>query len=163
MRFVDPTLQTVLTEWRRTNDAVERATGDNLWFEERVGDVRQALFEAEAAGADDPVGLQSRQSAYYATFVKVDADLWPHTFLADLEPADLGPGPLEPFQPILRLEDLTRPLEASALPGENLRQRFERLQAAFDDPLQGEVVNKFLETWDRKRDRRPAFAAWKDQ
>ncbi|HEY1931607.1 MAG TPA: hypothetical protein VGG99_06335 [Acetobacteraceae bacterium] len=169
MRFADPALLSVLTQWRNGGDHAERASADNLWFEERVGPTRQALFESEAAGAADPIALQNRQTDYFETFVKidfdaeVDANLWPHTFLSEFEPADLGPGPLEPFQPIVRLEDLTRPLEAWGMPGENLRQRFDRLKAAFDDPAQADVFARFLESWNRKRDRRPAFAAWKDQ
>lgn len=169
MHFADRSLQDVLTQWRNATEPAARATADNLWFEERIGAARQSLFEAEAGGAADPTALQNRQADYFATFVKVDldpdaeAELWPHTFLSEFEPADLGPGPLEPFQPILRLEDLTRPIEAAGLPGHNLRQRFDHLKAAFDDPAQGDVVVKFLEGWNRKRDRRPAFAAWKDQ
>jgi len=163
MQFADRSLQAVLTHWRTATDAVERATADNLWFEERVAAPRQAKFESEAAGAADPNTLRSCQTDYFETFVKVDADLWPDTFLIELEPADLGPGPLEPFQPVVRLEDLTRPLEAWGMPGENLRQRFDRLKTAFDDPDQGDVITRFLESWNRRRDRRPAFAAWKDQ
>jgi hypothetical protein len=47
--------------------------------------------------------------------------------------------------------------------GDNLRQRFDRLKAAYEDPAQADLFLKFLESWNRKRDRRPAFAAWKDQ
>jgi hypothetical protein len=108
MHFAKTSLQDVLTEWRRAAEVCSRATGDNICFEERVSSVRQELFETEAAGAVDPPALRDRQVDYFETFVKVDAELWPHTFLPDLVPADLGP--LEPFQSIVRLEDLTRPI-----------------------------------------------------
>lgn len=169
MHFADRSLHDILAQWRDATDAATRATADNLWFEERIGAARQGLFEAEADGATDPIALQNRQTDYFQTFIKIDydadaeVDRWPHTFLSEFEPADLGPGPLEPFQPIVRLEDLTRSIEASGLPGDSLRQRFDRLKAAFDDPAQGDAVEKFLEGWNRKRDRRPTFAAWKDQ
>jgi len=163
MQFIDPALQGALTQWRAIDDSRERAMADNLWFEERIGPARQELFEAEAEGADNPDRLRNSQIAYFETFVKVDVDLWPHTFLPDLEPADLGPGPLEPFQPIVRLEDLRGPLEAWAPTDGTPRQFFEMLQEAVADPSRAGVVAKFVQEWNRKRDRRPVFAAWKDQ
>jgi hypothetical protein len=163
MHFAKTSLQDVLTVWRRATDVRRRATGDNVHFEERVSTLRQEFFETEAAGAIDPQSLEDRQADYFETFVKVDAGLWPHTFLPELLPTDLGPGLLEPFQQVVRLEDLTRPLEAWAPGGANVAENYEILQRAFSDPSQSALFASFLASWNRRRDRRPAFAAWKDQ
>ena len=79
----------------------------------------------------------------------------PDTFLPALEPARLGPGGLDPFQPILRLEDLSTPLDDAGL-------TFADLQTAVA-AAQNDTVQKFLDEWNRNRDFRPAFAAWEDQ
>jgi hypothetical protein len=88
MRLQDSNPQAALEAWRReTGEA--RAEADNIWFEERVSAARQQAFEDAAAGASAADSLRRRHIDYWETWVKVSEDI-PHTFLAHLEPADLG-------------------------------------------------------------------------
>ena len=89
MRFNDLMLQQALEQWRQMNAPKERAAADNFWFEERVSTTRQQAFEQEASGAENPDVLRRRHADYWGDFVRVDHET-PHTFLADLEPVDLG-------------------------------------------------------------------------
>jgi hypothetical protein len=136
MRFEDVDLQTGLQVWRDTADRWERACADNLWFDERVSSARQEVFEDLVKASDAPGDLPDRQTWYWKRFVR-DGDPAPHTFAAELEPARLGPGPLEPFQPIVRLEDLRGQLHDQYV-------SLEQLQAAKDEH-QTAVLDKFLE------------------
>ena len=140
--------------WRQTQDDEERAAADNLWFEERVGSPRQVLFEELVRSADVPSALPARHAWYWKRYLR-SGDPMPHTFQTDLEPARLGPLPLEPFQPIIRLEDLRTPLGAQGLVFEQLQTARSQNHTAF--------VDSFLEDWNDARDYRPAFAVWKDQ
>ena len=79
----------------------------------------------------------------------------PHTFVATLDPSDLGP--IDEMQKIFRIESLVRPLNAQGF-------SFEELKKAFDDN-EMTVVDGFLRTWNDSngRDWRPAFAVFKDE
>src|SRR5204863_4404900 len=79
----------------------------------------------------------------------------PHTFLAALTPADLGP--IDEMQRIVRLESLVRPLVKHGITFDRLKQAFADNEAA--------VIDGFLATWNTSniRDWRPAFAAFKDE
>lgn len=114
MRFAAPALQIALDTWRESTDARERAAADNIRFEERVSHTRLRAFEDLVNSADAPDTLPARQTWYWKRFVR-DGDPAPDTFAIAFEPARLGPGPLEPFQPIVRLEDLRTPLENQGL------------------------------------------------
>ncbi len=137
-------------------DVRERAAGDNLWFEERVRANRLAVFEAEALGSETPEELRHRHVDYWQTFVKVSEDT-PHSFLTELEPADLGSSIIDEYQKIVRVEALWRPLGKWG-------ESFEKLQEAFDKQ-DNAVLRGFLEFWNNTnvRDHRPAFAAWRDE
>lgn len=152
MHFSDPMLQRILDSWRQATDARERSTADNLWFEERLSQSRFATFEAAVNGVASSTDLRNRQSDYWNEFVVVDQDI-PHTFLRNLEPADLGT--LQETQKIVRLESITRPLESSGL-------TFVQLSNAVRDN-DAAVINAFLRAWNDKRDWRPAFAAFEDE
>ena len=90
MRFADPALQIALDAWRRNPVDRERAMADNGWFEERIGPVRLAFFEREAAGAVDADALFKRHVAYVRDYIEIE-DAVPHTFMSDFEPAVLSP------------------------------------------------------------------------
>lgn len=154
MRFIDPNLQKALVQWRQMSAPEERAAGDNFWFEERVSPTRQQVFEREASGALDSEGLRKRHADYWGDFVRVDDEI-PHTFLADLEPVDLGT--IDETQKIVRIEGLTRPLDKRGLNFDDLREAIEKDETA--------VVDGFLKTWNNSsvRDWRPLFAAFKDE
>ncbi|MFL5258026.1 MAG: hypothetical protein ACJ8AI_35125, partial [Rhodopila sp.] len=154
MRFLDPTLQTAIEAWRCETGAA-RAEADNIWFEERVGAARQRFFEDAATGASDADGLRRQHIDYWKTWVTVSEDT-PHTFLAALEPADLGSQLLDECQPIIRLEALNRPFGKWSLSFTELEKALKH----HDIP----VLQGFLNVWNESsiRDHRPAFAAWKD-
>jgi len=153
MRFTDPSLQAILSQWRAEPEATERAKADNLWFEERVAMPRQKAFEMACRGVARAAELDRRQVDYFAEFVATDADV-PHTFSRALAPADLGP--IDTAQTVVRIEDLTRPLRQEGL-------SFERLRKAWADD-ETALIDKFLDTWNGSalRDNRPAFAVFKD-
>ncbi len=155
MRFSDPRLQTALDAWRRHDDILERARADNTSFEERVSDARLARFEAMSADPDAPGDLDLQHVWYWKNHVRSGVPV-SDTFASHLEPATLGPGPLEPFQPIVRIERLNAPLQDAGL-------TFDELRRALNDPQPSATVDMFLRVWNDGRDDRPAFAAWKDQ
>ena len=154
MRFADPALRASLDTWRGSTEVRERAAADNIWFEERVSHTRLRAFEDVVNSADAPDPLPDRQTWYWKRFVR-DGDPVPDTFAIAFEPAWLGPGPLEPFQPIVRLEDLRTPLENQGLDLAALQTALRKDQVA--------VLDRFVTSWNDARDARPAFAAWKDQ
>jgi hypothetical protein len=105
MRFLDPGLALALSQWRASADTLERATADNIHFEERVSAERQKAFENGAT--TPPVDLQKRHADYVSNNVYVDAEV-PDTFDTTLRPADMGP--IDQTQHIVRIEDLSRVL-----------------------------------------------------
>jgi hypothetical protein len=153
MRFADAKLQDALINWRDLKDVEERSAADNIWFEQRVSTSRQTTFEQEVNGASDPASLRNAHTDYWSEFVR--GDVVPHTFMAALGPADLGP--IDEMQKIVRIESLTRPLVKHGI-------TFERLQEAVTKN-ETTVINGFLATWNTSstRDWRPAFAAFKDE
>jgi hypothetical protein len=140
--------------WRANTDITQRSAADNFWFEERVSEVRQQVFEQEAHAASDAINLRRAHADYWADFVRVDEDV-PHTFATALAPADLGQ--IDEMQKIVRIEALTRPLMKHGM-------TFERLKEALTNN-EMTVIDGFLATWNASsiRDWRPAFAAFKDE
>ncbi len=162
MRFADPSLQNDLEAWRRQSDHRERATADNVVFEERVGDSRRVWFENFARDGRYPGEVRRSVIQYVRDHMEIQAGV-PHTFAANLEPAILSPAGLEPTQWIVRLESLKRIFaQWAVLSGQE--SSLERLQAA-KDANDTPVLNKFCEIWNDSvvRDFRPAFAAWRGE
>ena len=156
MRFSDTNLLAALDAWRHDPAVPERARADNMEFEEKVSAPRLAAFESLARGVVTTDDLRRRQTDYYKTFVETGDEV-PSTFSSELEPADIGSKLIDEYQFILRIENLTRPLNKWDLD-------FNELMAAFsrkDVP----VLREFLNVWNNSnvRDNRPAFAAWEDQ
>lgn len=153
MRFADPDLQSELQAWRLGSTLDQRAMADNIWFEERVSVERLAHFEAIIRTPSSPAALANRQDAYWKEYVKSDR---PDTFQTELAPARLVPGLLDTTQRIVRLETVRSTVLASVgMTFENLRDA----HATNNAP----VLEVFLDEWNRDRDGRPAFAAWKDE
>ena len=155
MHFNDPASQTALEAWRNDPDIRERACADNVQFEERVSAARLTAFETlVSTHPAAPAGLGERQTWYWKNFVRVP-DGAADTFRPELDPARLGPDGLDPFQPIVRLEDLRTPLDNAGL-------TYAEFQTVLAEG-QNDTVQKFLDVWNLGRDFRPAFAAWEDQ
>jgi hypothetical protein len=154
MLFNDPQLQNALAQWRQMAEALKRSEADNIWFEQRVSAARQQVFEQEASGASNAVSLCKAHTDYCKTFVQVDGEV-PHTFVAALKPADLGP--IDEMQRIVRIESLVRPLRAHGISFEELKNAFEKKEMT--------VVDGFLGAWNGSnlRDWRPVFGVFKDE
>lgn len=154
MRFAASNLQTALADWRALKDVKERASADNIWFEQKVSPDRQQAFEGEAIGAVDPASLKNAHTDYWSDFVRTDGVV-PHTFDEAIVPASLGM--IDEAQLIVRIESLVRPLDKHGI-------KFDALQSAFENTDKA-VIQGFLSTWNGSnvRDWRPTFAAFKDE
>lgn len=153
MLFSDPDLQSELQTWRLGSTLDQRAMADNIWFEERISPARLAHFEAIVRTPASPAPLAKRQDVYWKEYVKSDQ---PDTFQSALAPARLVPGLLDTTQRIVRLETIRPTVLASVgMTFDNLRDAHATGNAA--------VLDVFLDQWNRDRDGRPAFAAWKDE
>jgi hypothetical protein len=148
MDFSTPALTDALTEWRMSQAPVARAEADNLVFETRVGAARQAFFEDYAKDADGAETLRQRHIDYRQDHVAV-IDV-PHTFQRTLQPAELQA--YDDHQRIVRLEGLSRPLQA-------IGWTFDQLRQAVDDKNHA-MLDKFLTVWDASRDARPSFGGF---
>jgi hypothetical protein len=148
MKFSMPPLTEALTEWRMSPAPVARAEADNLLFETRVGAARQVFFEDYAKAVDGAEALRLRHVAYRREHVEV-IDV-PHTFRRALQPAELTA--YDDHQPIVRLEGLSRPLQAIGWTFDQLRQA--------DDEKNHAMLDKFLAVWDDSRDARPSFGGF---
>jgi len=148
MDFATPALARALAQWRRSPSHVARAEADNLLFETRVGAARQDFFEDYAKAADGAEALRRRHVAYRREHVEV-IDV-PHTFQRALQPAELPA--YDDHQSIVRLEGLSRPLQAIGWTFEQLRQA--------DDEKNHAMLDKFLAVWDDSRDARPSFGGF---
>ena len=153
MRFADIDLQSELQRWRLGSTLDQRAMADNMWFEERVSPARLAHFEAIVHAPSPLTPLAKRQEAYWKDHVKSDQ---PDTFQTALAPARLVPGLLDTTQRIVRLETVRPDVLA------RVGMIFDDLRAALATG-NTDVLDKFLNQWDRDRDGRPTFAAWKDE
>ena len=68
---------------------------------------------------------------------------------------------LSPNQSVVRIEDLNRPLQASALELDDLRKLLQRADDGDRDAQH--AVGRFFEAWNQRRDARPAFVAFFDE
>jgi hypothetical protein len=153
MHFSNPQRESALRAWRADISATERASADNIWFEERVSPARCRHFEALAPDTPSPASLAAWQGEYCATHVQTDD---PDTFRDSLDPARLVPGLLDTHQRIARLERVPATLLNEA------GLTFDDLTRAFALGTHA-VLDVFLDRWNARRDGRPAFAAWKDE
>ena len=153
-----------LTHASRSGDAVVAAVADNCRFDERASADRWREFEA----------LLPRPSASSGSIVWAD---WEETYQLHLEQCCKVARPSVPDafleinheawletlsenQSLVRIEDLNRPLQASTLELDDLR---ELLQRAGHDSNAEHAVRTFFEIWNQRRDARPAFVAFADE
>jgi hypothetical protein len=153
MLFSEPQRNSTLNTWRTDGSPCQRASADNMWFEERVSPARWQHFESIAPDMPSPAALAAWQQDYCATYVQTDN---PDTFRDDLRPARLVPGLLDTYQRIARLERVPATLL------NEVGLTFDDLIRAFDQANHA-VLDAFLLRWKVRRDGRPAFATWKDE
>jgi hypothetical protein len=153
MQFSNPQRELALHAWRGDPAPHQRASADNVTFEECISPARWQRFEAIAPDTPSPAALARWQTDYCATYVQTDN---PDSFRDDLDPARLVPGSLDTHQRIARLERVPAVvLNEAGLSFEDLRRAFHARDAA--------VLDAVLQLWNARRDGRPAFAAWKDE
>ena len=153
-----------LTQASRSGDAVVAAVADNCRFDERASADRWREFEALLP--NPPVGsgtiawadLVATYKLHMEQRYKVARPSVPDAFLEINREAWLET--ISGNQDVVRIEDLNRPLRASTLELDELR---ELLRRARHDSNAEHAVRTFFETWNQRRDARPAFVAFADE
>ncbi len=149
-----PTLDTyITTALARTGlSAQERAVIDNLRMEERVGDARLNRYGEVFRGksitsVDDLYGLQRNYAIQYLEIDPSEADI-PDTFAADN--AANAWRHIDDRLYLLRMEDVGFALGSSKMDVAELELAVKVRDNA--------VLKGFCDSWNNRRDRRPAFA-----
>ena len=157
MNFTDPELSALLDAWAASSDLRERAKAHNIVFEERLDQHRLDAFErALVAPCSDYVELRRELEDFFETYFEVAAPGVPPTFQSQNSGASMGP--LSPEQKLVRIEDITGLLANSGYSLVNL----DRSLSSTDTAVSA-LLKDFLDQWNRERDSRPTFAAFKDQ
>ena len=157
MNFVDPELRSLLNAWAASPDLRERAEAHNMEFEERLDRPRLNFFERSLEEpCVDYNDLRCQFSDFVTTYIEVSAPHIPLTFGNDNSSASMGP--MSPEQKLLRLENITPYLASDGLTLATIEQ-----SVASTDPAVSAVLENFMVQWNRDRDNRPTFAAFKDQ
>jgi len=166
LRFENTTLQNAVDTLRSCSLQEDRARADNYVFEEAISSKRKSTFEAFLGDRADTQALLDGHVNYIRNNLEIAGET-PDTFRIDLGPA--GTGDIDEAQELVRVEGLDFPLMLhfglSASDGiDALLKSYEELKAAWENnsPEDNALVNKFLSKWNRKRDDRPAFAAFLD-
>lgn len=147
-----------ITDASRSANAVAAAVADNCRFDERASDQRWADFEALLP---EPSGIACEDwaeaySLYLAQRCEVPRPSVPDAFLEVNRDAWLET--LSENQSLVRIEALHLPLQSSVLKFSELEEMLGRTD---DEATHG--VRSFVETWNQRRDARPAFAAFADE
>ncbi|MEI7868812.1 MAG: hypothetical protein WCI11_13050 [Candidatus Methylumidiphilus sp.] len=158
---MQPTSQAFLVQLSRSAAAVEASIADNCRFDERAAGERWAKFE-EKLPETDPISLDDWAEAnklnYENSIIAVSLSV-PDTFLAINQPAWLTG--LIDNRTLVRLECLQSPLFDSSLSFDELQGLLVRAKAGEVDAANS--VKNFVETWNKQRDARPAFATFYDE
>lgn len=134
---------------RGSKAAEERAWGDSFEFEERIAASRCRDYEtlAETTGA---ATLTAVQGDWFTNRLKrpVAAPFLPGNDLAAFDPGD-------PPQRLVRIEDLSTWIDRME----------DCTQAQFIElfPAETDFLARFFAEWNRNRDNRPSFAAFRDE
>ena len=149
-----------LLQASRSRDVAIAAAADNCRFDERAGADRWATFEALLApgGATTWDDWAEAYRLHLEQRCNVARPAIPEAFLDANQSAWLGG--LSENQSLVRVEDLSRALQASNLDHESLRSL---LQRANEDDDASQAVLQFFRAWNERRDARPTFAAFWDE
>ena len=157
MNFTDPELSALLNAWAASPDLRERAEAHNIVFEERLDQHRLDSFEHSlSTPCSDYVDLRRKLNDFFETYFKVAAPDVPPTFQSQNSGATLNQIGSE--QKLVRIEDITGVLTNN---GYSLVDLDRSLSST--DPAVSAKLEAFLDLWNLARDRRPTFAAFKDQ
>lgn len=140
---------------------VVAAAADNCRFDERAGVERWTAFEAllAANGAKAWSDWDETYQLHLEQRCNVPRPVIPDAFLAVNQGAWLSG--LSENQSLVRVEDISRALQASNLGLERFRDLLRRADEHDDDASQ--AVRRFFAAWNERRDARPAFAAFWDE
>jgi len=149
-------------------DCVSWAHAHNYEFETRLTDRRRQAYESHCAGqsvSDQTTWLNAHKDFVDAR-IKGRKPFVPDTF-ADIN-ADAQTDAIADDLLILRVEDLRRPLADQKLELTDLRTWQDiargRLHKKDVDPARAEArLEEFLDSWNGRRDFRPAFAAFEHE
>ena len=157
MNFTDPDLSALLNTWAASPDLRDRAEAHNIVFEERLDQHCLDAFERSlSTPCSDHVVLKRKLIDFFETYFKVSAPDVPPTFQSQNSGAALNQ--ISPEQKLVRIEDITGVISNSGL---TLTDLAESLSST--DPAVSALLKNFLDQWNRERDSRPTFAAFKDQ
>lgn len=149
----------------RSTDTVVAAVADNCRFDERAGVARwqrfDALFSELTAGADavqwqDWAETDRLHLERYCNVASLNV---PDAFLDINQDAWLDE--LSDNQSVVRIEALAQPLQISGLSLDDLDKLLQ--QADNGAPDASRAVQIFFDTWNQRRDGRPAFVAFYDE
>ncbi len=157
MKFTDRELSSLLDAWAISTDLRERAEAHNIAFEERLDRNRLDALEKSVPGPClEYRDLKRHLFNFVTTYVEVAEPHVPPTFRTENSGASMTQP--SPEQMLVRLEDVTRHI---ANTGRSLAD-LERSLAS-TDPAEKATLEDFLDQWNRARNNRPTFAAFKDQ
>lgn len=166
MQFNNVTLQNCVDALRSRMTQEERATADNYIFEEAVSAERTATFEVFVGDVASDQALLDRHVDYIKDNLEIDEET-PDTFRLDLCPS--AKIKLDEAQDLVRVEGLRGPLEEffgfRASEGvDHLLKCYKDIREAWSDPSpdSNALLDKFLKTWNARRDERPSFSTFLD-
>ena len=145
----------------RSDDFAVAAVADNCRFDERAGTERWTAFEAllPPRGATTWGDWAEAYRLHLEQCCNVPRPAVPDAFLDTNRGAWLDG--LSENQSFVRIEDLSRALQASGLDLQGLEDLLLRADGGDDDASQ--AVRGFFRIWNERRDARPAFAAFWDE
>jgi len=156
MNFLDAGFGPLLANWAASTDPHERAEAQNIRFEERLHEDRLVAFERSVASPCASYGdLRDRLADFVRKYVEVASPNVPATFGAAASTTMSLPSP---EQKLVRIENITRHLLHDGLSLSDLGKSIESRK-----PSRIALAESFVERWNRARDARPTFAAFKDQ
>ena len=155
----------LLQHHSRSHDTVVAAVADNCRFDERASSSRWRQFDALLSGLVAGRAVIDWQDWTEADKLHLDQKCYvtstsvPDAFLAINRNAWLTA--LSDNQTLVRIEDLSRALAGIALDLDDLLDLLQRSDDGNRDA--GQAVRLFFDTWNQRRDARPAFAAFYDE
>ena len=159
------TYQEFLQHHSRSRDAVVASVADNCRFDERAGTDRWQRFEevllSVAANRNAIVWQDWAETnqLHVERYCNVSRPSVPDAFLEINQHAWLRE--ISANQSLVRIEALNRPLHGCALEPDSLDGLLQRADTGDDDAHR--AVQFFFDTWNQRRDARPAFAAFYDE
>jgi len=149
MKLKDSDLDSALGLGLAHTSVLERAKAENCRLEQGVSSTRQDYFETFAPSKVAPNwdAFQKLHVDYVKRYVETN-DEQPHTFLDVLQPN--GIGSIDEKQTIVRLENLTRPMNAFGCSYAEFKAAHEAGDTDF--------LSEFCDVWNDNRDYRPAFS-----